>query len=319
MVLCRILDCTPSDLIRPVEVPVGSARGGRAAAGGGEGIGDLKPKRARIRPARNRQPVSTQPYVEPIAVCSGCGRERRCRGAKTDNPLCHTCRRKSDRPWVPPVRVCSVCGNSRPCSYANSEHPMCRSCAGRRTSRREPCAFCGKLTIAAARTTAGAECGTCRTRRMRSKITCERCERHARPSAAQPGVCERCAGERVAQICQGCGAEEENYSAGRCGALLAASPRRRADPGRRADRSARAERLSGGAGRQPEAALDPELDHHQPRLPDAPAARQRRGRRSPTRRWTRSIAGRRPAVCGPSSSSTARCPSAPSGPPGSRC
>ncbi len=53
---------------------------------------------------------------------------------------------------------------------------------------------------------------------MRSKITCERCERHARPSAAQPGVCERCAGERVAQICQGCGAEEENYSAGRCGA-----------------------------------------------------------------------------------------------------
>ena len=51
MVLCRILDCTPNDLIKPVEVPVRTAR--RAAAGGGKGIGDLKPKRARIRPARN--------------------------------------------------------------------------------------------------------------------------------------------------------------------------------------------------------------------------------------------------------------------------
>ncbi len=51
MVLCRILDCTPNDLIKPVEVPVRTAR--RAVAGGGKGIGDLKPKRARIRPARN--------------------------------------------------------------------------------------------------------------------------------------------------------------------------------------------------------------------------------------------------------------------------
>ena len=31
-------------------------------------------------------------------------------------------------------------------------------------------------------------------------------------------MCERCAGERVAQVCQGCGAEEQNYAAGRCGA-----------------------------------------------------------------------------------------------------
>lgn len=53
---------------------------------------------------------------------------------------------------------------------------------------------------------------------MRSKIACERCQSHARPSAAVPGVCERCAGERVAQVCQGCGAEEQNYTAGRCGA-----------------------------------------------------------------------------------------------------
>jgi DNA-binding Xre family transcriptional regulator len=52
MVLCRILDCTPNDLIKPLEVPAKRAR--RPAAGGGAGgLGDLKPKRARIRPARN--------------------------------------------------------------------------------------------------------------------------------------------------------------------------------------------------------------------------------------------------------------------------
>jgi hypothetical protein len=53
---------------------------------------------------------------------------------------------------------------------------------------------------------------------MRSKSTCLRCDGQARPSAGQPGVCERCAGERVAQVCRQCGAEEENYLAGRCGA-----------------------------------------------------------------------------------------------------
>jgi hypothetical protein len=52
---------------------------------------------------------------------------------------------------------------------------------------------------------------------MHSKITCDRCQRQARPSAAQPGGCERCAGERVAQVCRQCGAEEQNYAAGRCG------------------------------------------------------------------------------------------------------
>jgi DNA-binding Xre family transcriptional regulator len=52
MVLCRILDCTPNDLIKPVEVAAKRTR--RAAAAGGEqGLGDLKPKRARIKPARS--------------------------------------------------------------------------------------------------------------------------------------------------------------------------------------------------------------------------------------------------------------------------
>ncbi len=51
MVLCEILDCTPNDLIQPGT----RARQARARAGGrrgGKGVGDLKPKRARIRPAR---------------------------------------------------------------------------------------------------------------------------------------------------------------------------------------------------------------------------------------------------------------------------
>jgi DNA-binding Xre family transcriptional regulator len=50
MVLCRILDCTPNDLIKPAEAPAQASS--RAAELGGKGVGDLKPKRARIRPAR---------------------------------------------------------------------------------------------------------------------------------------------------------------------------------------------------------------------------------------------------------------------------
>ncbi len=48
MALLDILDCKMEDLIEPVEAP--KARRSKAAAGGGEtGIGDLRPKRARIR------------------------------------------------------------------------------------------------------------------------------------------------------------------------------------------------------------------------------------------------------------------------------
>ena len=49
MVLCRILDCTPNDLIKPVERPARAVS--RARVAGGKGVGDLKPKRARIRPS----------------------------------------------------------------------------------------------------------------------------------------------------------------------------------------------------------------------------------------------------------------------------
>jgi len=49
MALLDILDCDMADLIEPVAA-AGSARKTRAS-GGGEGVGDLRPKRARITPA----------------------------------------------------------------------------------------------------------------------------------------------------------------------------------------------------------------------------------------------------------------------------
>jgi DNA-binding Xre family transcriptional regulator len=48
MALLDILDCDMADLIEPVAV-AGSARKTKVA-GGGEGVGDLRPKRARIMP-----------------------------------------------------------------------------------------------------------------------------------------------------------------------------------------------------------------------------------------------------------------------------
>ena len=48
MALLDILDCGMPDLIEPVAA--GPARKARAA-GGGEGVGDLRPRRARITPA----------------------------------------------------------------------------------------------------------------------------------------------------------------------------------------------------------------------------------------------------------------------------
>lgn len=155
-------------------------------------------------------------YQEPIAVCSGCGRERRCRGATTATPLCNTCRRNGDGKWTAPVALCTVCERVRPCLHARTDWPICRPCAAADPARREVCASCARLAFVAARSSAGPECPTCRRRRMRTTITCSGCRCQARPSASTPGCCERCAGERVAQVCRGCGAEHGNYADGRC-------------------------------------------------------------------------------------------------------
>jgi DNA-binding Xre family transcriptional regulator len=53
MVLCEIGECTPNDLIRPIRVT--SKPRVRAAQGAGRSVGDLKPKRARIRPAKGQR------------------------------------------------------------------------------------------------------------------------------------------------------------------------------------------------------------------------------------------------------------------------
>ena len=49
--LCKILDCTPNDLIQLVERPAGARMERRSAAQAGA-AGQIVPKRARIRPPR---------------------------------------------------------------------------------------------------------------------------------------------------------------------------------------------------------------------------------------------------------------------------
>jgi len=53
MALCRILDCTPNDLIKPAEAAAGSKP--QARAKGASGLGGLKPKRARIRSSGSKR------------------------------------------------------------------------------------------------------------------------------------------------------------------------------------------------------------------------------------------------------------------------
>ena len=52
MVLCQILKCTPNDLIKPVHVAAAKPARRKATGGSSGGLGELKPKRARIRPAK---------------------------------------------------------------------------------------------------------------------------------------------------------------------------------------------------------------------------------------------------------------------------
>ena len=51
MALLDILDCTIDDLIEPVPAAGASKKKASAAGGGEAGVGDLRPRRARITPA----------------------------------------------------------------------------------------------------------------------------------------------------------------------------------------------------------------------------------------------------------------------------
>jgi hypothetical protein len=124
--------------------------------------------------------------------------------------------------WRPPTAICSLCGRERPCHYASTPAPVCQSCRRGRLARQEPCAGCGLTKRVVARTPRGPECSACRTRRLKSTLDCDRCGQRGRPSIADPRVCERCAGERVRQVCRSCGAEEQNYADGRCARCILA-------------------------------------------------------------------------------------------------
>lgn len=54
MVLCDIVDCTPNDLIRRVQVP-GKAKLPKKRAAGESATADIDPKPARIQPAGRRK------------------------------------------------------------------------------------------------------------------------------------------------------------------------------------------------------------------------------------------------------------------------
>lgn len=54
MVICDLLDCTPNDLIQRIEAPARSKLSKRRTAASDQGVGDLVPKPARIRPTGGR-------------------------------------------------------------------------------------------------------------------------------------------------------------------------------------------------------------------------------------------------------------------------
>jgi hypothetical protein len=171
------------------------------------------------------------PYRYPLAVCSRCGRERRCAHARTDAPLCTTCRKAG---WQPPVAICAACGRERPCHHASSERPLCQSCHVLEHAPRVACAHCGRVRRVAASSAAGPECSRCRTRRLRSKIVCAGCGARSRPAAVDGARCETCAGELMAPGCGRCGALELNYADRLCARCVLADRiagmRRDADP-----------------------------------------------------------------------------------------
>lgn len=63
-------------------------------------------------------------WMPPLAVCSDCGRERPCYGAKTETPVCKSCANKRS---PKPIAICSSCGRERPCIRAKTDAPLCGS------------------------------------------------------------------------------------------------------------------------------------------------------------------------------------------------
>jgi hypothetical protein len=152
---------------------------------------------------------------KPLAICSGCGRERSCYFPGSDRPICHTCRWRG---WQPPADCCTVCGRDRPCHHAGTGRAICRTCTALRPERHQPCVGCGQRRRVARRVGQHAECAACLRRRMTARVDCPGCGRTLRPAATDPARCERCPGEKPLPECRSCGTQPaaSRMRAGRC-------------------------------------------------------------------------------------------------------
>ena len=175
----------------------------------------------------------------------------RCRGARAGTPVCHTCRRKR-RPEVGAAGPGVLGVRADPAvllrAHRAPDVPLLRR-APRVAPRAVRVLRQGRDRRRAHPRRRGMRHlpGTADVAPSSPASAASRPHDHPPGSA---GVCERCAGERVAQICTQCGAEELNYTGGPVRRLLAQSARPRARPGRRPARCHRTQPLSGRAGRR---------------------------------------------------------------------
>lgn len=121
-------------------------------------------------------------YRRPQAVCSRCGRLRRCSFADTDTPICPTCTPRT-------TAVCAHCRQSRPPTARWPEGPVCDPCYNAALQRRGPCAGCGTL------------------------------RRLIAPPGPQAQLCADCADitdPMAGHVCGDCGREDKLYEPARC-------------------------------------------------------------------------------------------------------
>ena len=121
-------------------------------------------------------------YQRPEAVCSRCGRRRRCSFAATDTPICASCTPRA-------TAVCAHCGQRRPPSARWPQGPVCGPCYDAALKRRGPCAGCGTL------------------------------RRLIAPPGPAARLCADCADipdPMAAHVCGDCGREDKLYEPARC-------------------------------------------------------------------------------------------------------
>ena len=121
-------------------------------------------------------------YRRPEAVCSRCGRLRRCSFADTDTAICAGCAPRA-------TAVCAHCGQTRPPTARWPQGPVCGPCYDAALKRRGPCAGCGTV------------------------------RRLIAPPGPQARLCADCADgpdPMAAHVCGDCGREDKLYEPARC-------------------------------------------------------------------------------------------------------